>query len=252
MSRKPTTPPALPQLEGLRVLVSGGTTGIGRATAHRLVRCGANVLVFGRHRRELRDCLADAPAGPGTIDGMLADQARAADVARVFTKADRRLGGIDVLVNNAAIANDGILDGSDAEIAYVINSNVTGYLLCTRHALRRMLPRRRGQIINVGSMTAEKRGPGGEVYTATKAANRGFSDALRRCYGPKGIRVCLIEPGKTATDLIDATPAQQRARQRNQEMLTAEDVAECILFCIAQPKRVSMARVQIVPLRHQS
>jgi NADP-dependent 3-hydroxy acid dehydrogenase YdfG len=242
----------LPSLKGLKVLISGGTTGIGRATAHGLIACGADVFIFGRHREHLRDAVAEAPATGGTLTGTVADQAAAADVKRVFEEAFDRLGKIDVLVNNAAITNDDVMDGDDAEIAYIVTSNLTGYILCTRHALRSMVPNKSGQIINVGSMSAEKRSAGGEVYTATKAAIRGFSDSLRRTYGEMGIRVCLIEPGKTGSDLIDDSPEEQRDKESAMEMLTAEEVARCIIFCVAQPTRVSIARLQVVPVKHQS
>ncbi len=239
-------------LQGLRVIISGGTTGIGRATAHQLVASGADVFVFGRHEQELRDTLDEAPEGEGTLSGTVADQADPADVARVFDEARAELGRIDVLVNNAAIAGDELMEGGDEAVARMVAANVTGYILCTRHALRAMEEQGGGHIVVVGSMSAEKRAAEGEVYTATKAANRGFADSLRRGYGPKGVRVTLIEPGKTGTDLLETPPDEQREKEEAEEMMTAEDVAECIVFALTRPARVSVARIQVVPTRHQS
>ena len=236
---------------GLRVVISGGTTGIGRATALLLVRSGARVFVFGRHRKELDDTLADAAGAAGALIGTVADQSSAAEVTGVFKQVDEELGGLDVLINNAAIGGDELMKGSDKDIEYTLASNVLGYLLCTRHALKRMKPRRTGHIVNVGSISAEKRSAGGEVYTATKAAIRGFSDSLRKGVAEHGIKVSLIEPGLVGTDLIEEPLATQRKKEAAHEMLTAEDIAQCICFCLAQPARCEVSMLQVVPLRRQ-
>jgi NADP-dependent 3-hydroxy acid dehydrogenase YdfG len=239
-------------LLGKRVIVTGGTTGIGRAVAHQLVGKGARVFIFGRHGPELRDALREAPKGPGSIEGCVADQSKHSQIRKLFARADACLGGLDILVNNAAVGSDDLLEDSDAEAAYIVSCNVTGYIWCAREALGRMLPRGVGHIINIGSMSAEKRGEGSEVYTTTKSANRGLSDALRRTHGPDNIRVTLIEPGKTGTDLLEVPVSQQRAAETKMTMLTAEEVADCVIYCLTRPPRVSIARVQIVPVAHQS
>ena len=235
-------------LKGKNVLISGGSTGIGRATARWLAARGARVFIFGRDRQAVDDAVADIPAN---ACGSVGDQSKLEDVRRLFAEAEEKLGTIDILINNAAVGSDELLSGTDEEASYIVNANVVGYLWCTRLALPAMLKRGRGHIVNVGSMSAEKK-EGSEIYTATKAAIRGFSDALRRSIGEKKVRVTLIEPGKTGTDLLEISTEEQEEKEARQEMLTAEEVAECIGFCLSVPERVSIARLQVVPLAHQS
>ena len=243
-----TTPPALP-FAGLHVLISGGTTGIGRAIALQLLAGGASVFVFGRHQPELDDVVA--AAGGGDLAGITANQADPLDVERVFAEVDRRWPHLDVLINNAAVGSEDLTEETDSAIAWIVQTNVCGYLFCTRQALWRMRERKAGHVINIGSITAEKLKAGGEVYTATKAAVRGFSESIRKTVQEYGIKVTLIEPGKTGTDLIDDSLEQQREKEALLEMLKAEDVAEAVCFCLTQSRRAVITSLQIEPFRHQ-
>jgi len=233
-----------PTLAGKTALISGGTTGIGRATALLLASRGAEVLIFGRHPRELSDALAEAEkAAPGKVSGLTADQAEAADVVRVFGEFQRRHERLDFLINNAAFAPDSLEKEPDAGIDYAIRANLTGYLLCTRHALK--LLGAGGHIVNIGSISAEKRGAEGEIYTATKSGVRGFSESLRKTCAERGIRVSLIEPGWVGTDMTEEPPEKQREYEARLEMMKAEDIAECILFCLTAPPRCDVAMLQV-------
>ncbi len=243
------TTPLSSLFAGLHVLVSGGTTGIGRAIALQLLAGGASVFVFGRHQRELEDAVA--AAGGGDLAGITADQADPQDVERVFAEVDRRWPHLDVLINNAAVGSEDLTEETDAGIACIVNSNICGYLFCTRQALLRMRERKAGHIINIGSITAEKLKAGGEVYTATKAAVRGFSESIRKTVQECGIKVTLIEPGKTGTDLIEVPLEEQREKEALLEMLKAEDVAEAVCFCLIQSRRAVITSLQIEPFRHQ-
>lgn len=235
-------------LTGKTALISGGTTGIGRATALSLARQGVAVFIFGRHQRELSDALADAEkTAPGKVTGVMADQAEAADVARVFVEFRRRHARLDFLINNAAVAPESLEKESDAGIDYAIRANLTGYLLCTRHALKLMGAG--GHIVNIGSISAEKRGAEGEIYTATKSGIRGYSESLRKTCGERGIRVTLIEPGWVGTDMTEEPPEKQREYQGRQEMMKAEDIAECILFSLTAPLRCDVAMLQVRELK---
>jgi NADP-dependent 3-hydroxy acid dehydrogenase YdfG len=236
---------------GLRVLISGGTTGIGRATALLLARSGARVFVFGRHERELLDALNDAQGVSGKVEGTIADQSHAEEIARVFQWLDERTDHLDVLINNAAVGGDDAMEASDTDANYMVQSNLCGYIYCTRQAVKRMKPRQAGHIINVGSISAEKRKSGGEVYTATKSAVRAFSESLRKGLHDCGIKVSLIEPGLVGTDLIEVPSAQQREKEGRLEMMTAEDIAEVICYCLIQSPRAVITMLQIEPFKHQ-
>src|SRR5436309_8075766 len=104
-------------LEGKAVVVTGGTTGIGRATALRLAADGARILIFGRHERELKDALEDIESA-GEDHGLTDDQARHEDVRRGVTEADQKLGGVDILINKAAIGAVTVLESDDRHWLY--------------------------------------------------------------------------------------------------------------------------------------
>ncbi len=241
-------------LSGKKILITGGTTGIGRTTAIRLMMDGAHVMIFGRHETTLNDALEDMHAlGKGEAHGFIADQAKTDDVERVFREVDEKLGGLDILINNAAISAKSAADESLEDIRYEIESNVTGLIQCTRLAVDRFEKQGSGQIVNVGSMSNTAREKGSDIYVATKAAVNGFSESLRKSLNEKGIRVVLIEPGAVGTNLggDDVDEEEQRQRIADLELLKAEDIAESIRFALMQPERCDIVRMDIRP-RKQS
>ena len=232
-------------LRGKAVIVTGGTTGIGRATAELLASEGAKVLIFGRHEKELNDALADMPAGQ--VFGLTADTTKPEDIARVFKEADSKLGGVDILVNNAAEAAQSILDTEYAEWQYVVQANVLGYMSCARQAIDRMKPKGSGHIVNIGSLSAKLRNEGADIYVATKTAIEGFSEALRKQVNEMGIKISLIEPGKVGADFPNSTPEEQPAQEAEGEMLLAEDIAAAVHYVLIQPARCDVIHLQIRP-----
>jgi NADP-dependent 3-hydroxy acid dehydrogenase YdfG len=232
---------------GKRAVVSGGSTGIGRATAIQLARWGADVLIFGRHERELADAMTHLRLLGGRSIAVRADQALLADVSRVFDTVDAEFGQIDFMINNAAEPVSSFQKLTAEQIDYSMRANLTGYLTCTHQALGRM--REGGHIVNVGSWSSEKRDPGGEPYVAAKAGIRAFSDTLRKSLRTRQIRVTLIEPGAVGSNFSEEQPAEQRELQKRGEMLKAEDIAAGIAFCLAQPGRCTVSTLQMLPLR---
>lgn len=229
------------------VVISGGTTGIGRATAQLLTAQGARVFVFGRHDEDVRQTIGGAA---GECHGTVADQSKQEDIERVFREADERIGGCDILINNAAVAGGSVFEKSLPDIRYVLDANLFGYLACTQQALERMKRKGRGgHIVNVGSMSADLREPSGDIYVATKAAIQAFSESLRKTANEQGIRVSLIEPGAVATPIQDKTPQEYREKLEKMEMLPPEDIANCVLYVLRQPPRCDVVSVQIRPLK---
>jgi NADP-dependent 3-hydroxy acid dehydrogenase YdfG len=110
-----------------------------------------------------------------------------------------------------------------------------------------MKSRKQGHIIHVGSMSADVREKNSSVYVATKSAVQGFTEALRKEVNEMGIKVSLIEPGSVGTDMQEETPQEQRQKQARGEMLTAEDIARCVEYCLVQPARCDVVVVQIRP-----
>jgi NADP-dependent 3-hydroxy acid dehydrogenase YdfG len=234
-------------IAGKGIVITGGTTGIGRTTALLLAQLGARVLVFGRHAPELEDAMHDLEDVSDEVYGLVADVSRLADVDRVFREADERLEHVDVLINNAALSGDSIIDHSVEDADYIVRTNVLGYIACAHAAIPRMKKLGGGHIINVGSMSADTRGKGSSLYTTTKTAIQGFSESLRKEVNKFGIKVTLIEPGAVGTDMQPETPEEQREKEAAGEMLKAEDIAACIHYCLVQPPRCDVITVQIQP-----
>jgi short-subunit dehydrogenase len=242
----------LPQdLKRKNILITGGTTGIGRATAMMLAGLGANIMITGRHRNELNDAIKDmsgVKAAGALVTGVTADVTKENAIKKIFAKFDSDFGEIDVLINNAAIAFQSVLDGSHKDRSYALDTNVSGYFACTHEAAVRMKQRSSGHIINVGSMSADVREQDSSVYVATKAAIQGFSEALRKELNPHHIKITLIEPGATATNMQGNDAEALKKKVKKEEMLDADDVAAAIVYSLSQPQRCNVAVVQVKPL----
>src|SRR4051794_23039335 len=205
-------------LEGKRIIITGGTTGIGKAAARLLASDGARVLIFGRHQQELNDALQEI--GNNAV-GLTADASKKQDVERIFNMADEELGGIDILINNAAVSGGEYLKTNYDDWRYTLDTNILGYVACARAAIDRMKRDKikAAHIVNVGSMSADLREAGSPIYVATKAAIQGFTESLRKLLNPDGIRVSLIEPGAVATPMQEKSPSEEREKIEKMEML---------------------------------
>jgi NADP-dependent 3-hydroxy acid dehydrogenase YdfG len=181
------------------------------------------------------------------VYAVTADMAKIDDVRRVFNEAEEKLGQTDVLINNAALAAEGVADMDFERWEYVVRSNLVGYMACAQEAVARMKPRKAGHIINIGSMSADVREAESSVYVATKSGVQGFSEALRKEVNPLGIKVSLIEPGAVGTDMQPESVPEQRKKIGKAEMLRAEDIAHSIYFCLTQPKRCDIVVLQVRP-----
>lgn len=234
-------------IAGRGILITGGTTGIGRATALLLAEHGARVFIFGRHQEELNDAMNDLRQAGDQVFGITADVTKREDIERILTEAKEELKTIDILVNNAALAADAVLDTSYEQMEYIVRTNLLGYMGCAHEAAERMKKQGFGHIVNVGSMSADVREDGSSVYVATKAGIQGFSEAFRKEVNKYGIKVTLIEPGAVGTDMQPESPRKQRKKEETEEMLKAEDIAECVYYCLTQPKRCDVVVVQIRP-----
>jgi short-subunit dehydrogenase len=231
-------------LAGKRVLITGGSTGIGREITILLSSFGASCLICARNQEPIDETIL---ATDNMCIGLTADISKPGDIERVFQAVDKELGGIDILINNAALGYGSATEGEHEDINYIIHTNLTAYLSCSQQASKRMEVDGKGHIVNIGSMSADVREKGSSVYVATKAGIQGFSAALRKELNPKGIKVTLIEPGATDTDMQTATGSEKKKKVQNQEMLTAEDVAMAVGFCLVQPQRCDIVSLQIRP-----
>jgi 3-oxoacyl-[acyl-carrier protein] reductase len=192
------------KLDGRVALVTGASRGIGAAIAAAFGREGARVGV-NYHRSEARAAavVASIEAAGGKALALRADVTDGAAVRTLVERTEAAFGPVDVLVNNAGILNAAPLDQmSDAVWDAMMASNLRSVFLCTRTVLPSMLARGRGKIINVTSQLGQKGMPNHTHYAAAKAGVIGFTRALAREVGPRGVHVNAIAPGPIETELI--------------------------------------------------
>jgi 3-oxoacyl-[acyl-carrier protein] reductase len=233
-----------PSLSGRKALITGGTTGIGRAIAVLLASEGAKVFICGRDQRHLDDALGRI-GEVGTGDGISLDLADRDNIGRLFEAADRFLGGLDIAVINAAIAAEDLAGTSEDDLYYQTSVDFTAYLATAKAAVDRMGDG--SDIVFIGSMSAVSREAGSSIYVAAKAGIQGFAESLREEVAEKNIKVGLIEPGFTGADMQypDFPPEKQRELINQHKMLRAEDIAAAAHFMLTQPRRTAVSLIRV-------
>jgi 3-oxoacyl-[acyl-carrier protein] reductase len=222
------------ELHGKCALVTGASRGIGLATARRLAELGARVVLAARSAERL----AEAAAG---IDGavpIVADVGNPEDVAALFKAIQVELGELDVLVNNAAITRDSLVMLMRPEAwREVIEVNLDGAFLCARAALRSMVAKRSGRIVNVISPAAFFGKPGASNYAASKGGLIAFTRSLAGEVGRYGITVNAVCPGYVDTDLVSGLDEPERtaltARIPLGRLGRPEEIADAVAFLVS-------------------
>jgi NAD(P)-dependent dehydrogenase (short-subunit alcohol dehydrogenase family) len=238
-------------LTGKRAIVTGGSRGIGLATARVLATEGADVALVARDQDTLDRAAAELAGASGrTVVGVAADTGRDEDVVAMVEHVASRLGGVDVLVNNAARPNRGTLTDDDLEAE--INVKVRGYLRCARAVVPHMAAAGGGAIVNVSGIAARKTGSvtGTVRNVAVAALTKNLSDEL----GAQGIRVNVVHPALTITEvnppLVDKIAGARGISVEEAlevvgadialgRIMTAEEVADVIAF-LCSPRAVAV------------
>lgn len=224
-------------------LVTGATSGIGRAMALALAREGHPVIALGRNAAALAELAAEASG----IEPLSLDLT---DPAAVATLAGRE---IDILVNNAGtMPKPGPFDTmTAAEIDQTIAVNLSAVLALTHAVLPQMRARKTGHIVFTGSTAGHAPGANFAVYSASKAAIAAFATALRGELSADGIRVTELVPGRVETALYSSVLSEdtRSAMYAGDASLQPEDVAEALVAVLKLPQRADVARLDIVPTR---
>jgi short-subunit dehydrogenase len=195
-------------VQGKRVLITGGSSGIGLATAAELVRKGARVFVVGRRAAVVREATAALRAEGGQADGVDADVATPAGRERALAAALAWLGGLDILVNNAGGVRAGRLeDTAEGDILKMVDVNLLAPILLTRAALPSLRASGDAAVVNVASGIALVGVPFYTTYAAVKAGISHFGEALRRELKGEGIHVMTAYPGATDTPMMQSSRA---------------------------------------------
>ncbi len=208
-------------LKNAVVLITGGSSGIGRAAAQVLAQAGARVAITGRDPHNL----AEAASSLGVV-GIHADVSKEADVLRTFKEVKEKLGDLDVLINNAGIGVLKELTEMDlASFEDVFATNVTGVMLMSREAAKLFKERKRGNLINIASTAAVRGAAKGTAYYGSKFALRGMTECWRAELRKYNVRVFLINPSEVITDFARRAGFPQND---NPSKLQSEDIGHMI------------------------
>ena len=248
------------RLGGTVALVTGASSGIGEATAVALAAEGARVALVAR-RRDRLEALAQRIGGDAiVVEADITDSAQAtAAVARVVEVGGR----LDIVINNAGVMLLGpAVDAPYEEWARMVAINVDGVLAVTHAALPHLLDaaetseRRVADLVTISSTAGRIARSGSGVYNLTKFGVGAFSEALRQEVTKRHVRVGLVEPGATATELRDHLRPEQRAAQAarftTMEPLQASDIAEGVVYMVTRDRRQAVNEILIRPTEQDS
>lgn len=235
-------------IAGKRILITGGSSGIGLATVRLLAQEGSHILTLGRDSETLDAALQGLTDLRGSLSGMAADVISGDDLDRVFAAMDQMHGGIDILVACAALGADPLHEMAEEDWRYVVETNLMGYLACAQRALARMREQGSGHLLFVGSISAEIKAVGESVYSATKAGIQAFAETLRKEVAGDNIRVSVIQPGSVDTPMQECDEAAKQQAVTKGEMLPPEEVAEAILFVLTRSAATDIVTLRIEPL----
>jgi 3-hydroxy acid dehydrogenase/malonic semialdehyde reductase len=237
-----------------KILVTGASSGIGRAISLMMAQKGHSVLMASRRTDRLKEIASSTPTVVGELLFAELDVTSSASVEKFLNEHSDWLKGVDVLVNNAGLAlgREPFQNCEIADVEKMIETNILGLLRVTRKILPFMLENKKGHIVNLGSVAGKEAYPSGTVYCATKAAVHMITDCLRIDLGGSGVRVSTVAPGRVAEtefSLIRFKGDEKRA-QANYEgyrVMTAEEIASIVAWIVEQPEHINIQQVLVLP-----
>jgi NADP-dependent 3-hydroxy acid dehydrogenase YdfG len=238
-------------LKGKTIFVTGATAGFGLACVRSFCAQGARVIACGRRQERLHELEKEMNSSllhtlPLDVRDNMAVMQSIASLPEAFSK-------VDILINNAGLAlGFGSYETQSMDdIEQMVDTNIKGVLFCTHALLAGMIERNRGHVVNIGSVAGIYPYPGGNAYGGTKAFVAQFSLNLRADLLGKNIRVTVVEPGMAETEFslvrFHGDTGKSSNVYQGVDALTAEDVADSILWAISRPDHVNVNRVELMP-----
>jgi len=239
------------------VVITGASSGIGRATARLLVKKGAKVVLGARRVERLAEIAEELKDEAGEVAVKATDVSKRQEVAALLDVAMQRFGRIDVLYNNAGVMPQGMLSDRDYDgWKLAVDTNIMGVLNGIGEVLPIFEKQQDGLVIATDSVAGHVVYPGSAVYNGTKYAVRAIMEGLRQEENKQGIRSTIISPGAVKTELVNSV--RDEKIQKNVQALfdspeesglalNPEDVANAVLYAIDQPKHVAVSEVLIRP-----
>jgi 3-oxoacyl-[acyl-carrier protein] reductase len=234
-------------LENRVAVVTGGTRGIGRAIAARLLEEGAGVAICSARQKSVDDAVKFLTP-KGRVFGMVADISRLDDVRSFVASVQQDFGSIHILVNNAGT---GIFNSVEAltpeDWHRMIDLNLTGVYYCCHEILPLLKKAGGGDVINVSSLAGKNAFAGGAGYNASKFGLNGFAEAMMLEYRHDGIRVSTILPGSVNTGFGHGP--EDIDNRKNSWKIAPEDIAEAVIGVLRMPRRTTISQIEIRPSR---
>jgi len=232
-------------------LITGATSGIGRATAHEFAKHGIRLILCGR-RQERLDTIQTALSKQTEVTILNFDVRDKVDVFQAIETLPDQFKKIDILINNAGNAHglDTIQNGNLEDWDAMIDINVKGLLYVSKAVIPQMIKRNSGHIINIGSSAGREVYPKGNVYCASKHAVAAINEGMRIDLNPFNIKVCCINPGLVETEFSKVRFKGDKIADhvyKGYKALQPEDIAEIIQFAITRPSHVNIADLLVFP-----
>jgi NADP-dependent 3-hydroxy acid dehydrogenase YdfG len=245
--------------QGIRdkvVVITGGSSGLGEATARLLAAQGAHVVLGARRTDRIQSLAKELIANGGKAIAVTTDVVKREQVKALVDSAAQTYGRVDVMINNAGLMPQALLERLKIEEwDRMIDVNIKGVLYGIAAALPYMKEQKSGHFINVSSVAGHRVGPGFAVYAATKHAVRALSEGLRQEVKPYNIRTTVISPGAVATELPNSVTdpdAGERIRKFYAEVaVPADSFARAVAFAIGQPEEVDINEILFRPTRQE-
>lgn len=246
-------------LEKKIVLITGASSGIGRSCAEVFAKAGANLILLARRNDRLTTLVSELTKKYGILT--LADKLDVRDQASItqfFEKLPVEWRDIDILINNAGLSRglDKLYQGNLRDWEEMIDTNIKGLLYMSRSVIPGMVERKKGMVVNIGSIAGHEVYPNGNVYCATKHAVDALTRGMRMDLVDTPVRVCTVDPGLVETEFskvrFHGDDARAKIVYQGMTPLSPDDVADAVLFAATRPPHVQIAEIIIMPAMQAS